>query len=214
MSDSHLAAARRAALGALQSACERNVVRSEIREIECYSDAWARYALSLEERLQPPPQSAAPAAGGGQRPHPLPPQLQPQNSAAPQESEQPAARPDGERFCALAAATLQQSLGVQAWQWHDEHAGETASVPLCWLTQIEEGVRLLQGAAKREPTLLRQLAEQRVRADAAEELSVPSRASNPPMPFHPAGPQFRCRDPPLVHPRLLSDIPHARVPLV
>jgi len=89
-----------------------------------------------------------------------------------QESEQPAARPDGERLCGLAAATLQQSLGSQTWQWHDEHAGETASVPLCWLTQIEEGIRLLQGAAKREPALLRVLAEHRVRADGAEELSA------------------------------------------
>ena len=41
MPDNHLVAARRAALGALQAACERNVIRSEMREIECYTDAYS-----------------------------------------------------------------------------------------------------------------------------------------------------------------------------
>jgi hypothetical protein len=70
------------------------------------------------------------------------------------------------------AADLQQSLGGQAWRWHDERVGEVAAVPLSWLAQIQQGVSLLQAAAQREPGLRLALAAEHVRADAADEESA------------------------------------------
>lgn len=135
-------------------------MRRELSSLEEYNDAWARYALTLEERSVPPP-SSAPNAGGGLRPHVLP--------SAPRSGAQAQAEHTAEQLIASIAADLQHSLGAAAWHWHDERVGEMAAVPLSWLAQVQAGVSLLQAAAQREPDLRMKLAEQQVRADAAEE---------------------------------------------
>lgn len=71
-------------------------------------------------------------------------------------------------LCTSTAAMLQAALGSHHWMYHEERLGESASVPLTWLKQIESGVKLLQQSAQREATLKMELAAQRVRADAAE----------------------------------------------
>lgn len=73
--------------------------------------------------------------------------------------------------CASLAALLQTSLPAREWHWHEERVGETGEIPISWLRQLEAGVKLLQAAAQREPALKLQLAEQRVRADAAEAMA-------------------------------------------
>lgn len=73
--------------------------------------------------------------------------------------------------CASLAALLQTSLPAREWQWHEARVGETGEIPISWLRQLEAGVKLLQAAAQREPALKLQLAEQRVRADAAEAMA-------------------------------------------
>jgi hypothetical protein len=169
--------AKKAAKQALQEARERAVYRSELASTETYMDAWARYALSLEERLRWQTASA-PGVGSGNRPHPLPPSsVSSTPGGLSQEKWQALAETEGpeaaaESLCASTAASLQKSLGTQSWQWHEEAVGAAARVPLSWLAQIESGVRLLQAAAEREPTLRMQYAEQKVRADAAEEESA------------------------------------------
>ena len=55
-------------------------------------------------------------------------------------------------------------------RWRPENTGEaSATVPLAWLQSIEAGVRLLQSAAARENELQVQLAQLRLRANAADE---------------------------------------------
>lgn len=158
--------ARRAAQAALQSQCERNIMRKEMSMLECYQDAWARYALGIEERSREQAAAAGggPSMGGGARPYPLPP-------SSPRAIDQMRTKDAEERILAI-AERLTASLGPEAWQFHAQRAGELANVPLHWLRQIDEGVEQLQRAAQDEPTLRRELASQRVRADAAEELAA------------------------------------------
>ena len=151
--DERVAAAKRAARAALSDACERSVLRSEMSSLECYTEAWARYALTLEQQLEPPPPSAAPSAGSGQRPHPLP-----SASSCPLH---PAEARTASKVCCDVGALLQDSLRTtDGWQWHEERAGAIMEVPLSWLTQIEAGVLLLRAAAQRQPALQMELAEQ------------------------------------------------------
>ena len=49
-----IANARRAAQEALRAAAERRVIDGELKALEYYSDAWGKYALSLEEQLNTP----------------------------------------------------------------------------------------------------------------------------------------------------------------
>ena len=151
-----LAAARQAAARALRDARERQLIHHELAALETYTDAWGRYALALESSLH-----ALSPVGHGQRPHPLPP--------ATTVPAAPSDEPNAEELCAGIAADLQCSLGAQQWSWHGAHAGENAVVPLSWLRQIDEGVKLLRSAAVREAALRARLADAQVRADAAEE---------------------------------------------
>ena len=66
---------------------------------------------------------------------------------------------------------LSDSLRASStWRWRPESTGEaSATVPLAWLQSIEAGVRLLQSAAARENELQVQLAQLRLRANAADE---------------------------------------------
>ena len=66
---------------------------------------------------------------------------------------------------------LSDSLRASStWRWRPENTGEaSATVPLAWLQSIEAGVRLLQSAAARENELQVQLAQLRLRANAADE---------------------------------------------
>ena len=157
-----VAGARRAAAAALRDACERQIIRTELQALETYTDAWGRYAQALEVSVQ----TLSPAGvAHGQRPQPLPPIPTTAGSSVPAEQT-------AEEMCAGIAAHLQGSLGPQQWSWHGAHAGETATVPLAWLRQIEEGVRLLKSAATREAALQHRLADALVRADAAGEQSA------------------------------------------
>lgn len=178
------ARAKQAATAALRDARERALVRSELSASEVYVDAWARYAISLEERLRPAAtivtSRGSYTKGSGQRPMPLPPATAagPSSTASREapawEQLAKAQGPDAAARSLVAgtASVLQTSLGAAQWEWHEAHAGESASVPLSWLVQIEAGVAKLQAAASREPALRMELAAQRVRADAAEEESA------------------------------------------
>jgi hypothetical protein len=161
--------ARRAAQAALSDQCERAIMRREMGMLECYHDAWACYALGLEERWQEEQEAAGRSGmGGGARPYPLPPSSPQQPSRA---IDQMRTRDAEERILGI-AERLTTSLGAEAWQFHAQRAGEVASVPLHWLRQLDDGVAQLQRAAQSEPALRRELASERVRADAAEELAA------------------------------------------
>ena len=158
--DAKLEAARRAAKAALRDSVERSTMRLEMASLETTHDAWARYAISLEQRVQPP--EGAEVVGARRRPMPLPP-----SSRVTKTAERSAA----EIFDSCSHA-LQVALGSR-WSAEREVGGLTTEMPLIWLEQLEVGCKLLQSAAQRERAATMAAAEERVRADAAvEELEL------------------------------------------